>query len=427
MKSNVIKIWGFLTIAAGIILSSCVKDDFDTPPVIVPKVNFPSNMTIAQLKALHSMGTVKRIDSSYVIQGIVTANDESGNFYKTIEIQDATAGIELKLDKTSLYTEFKVGQRVFIKCKDMYMGDYNQLIQLGGLYNGAIGRLTAPEIPLHLFRDSLPGKAPVPEIVTIPTLTDAKVSMLVKFDSVQFDEVGEEFAPQTADATDRHFKDDAGNSIVIRSSKYGNFASTRLPSGKGCVTGILSKYGTTWQVIIRDIKDLSGNFVFSNASTIFSEAFSSTLGQFTGISVTGAQVWTGSTYGATMTGFSGGVNNENEDWLISPAIDLTQISKEASISFSHTINKGDLANLQTNHTLWISKNYTTGDPSTATWEQITIPVYPAGNNWTFVGSGSAVIPASCLGKANVRFAVKYKSSATESATWEIKTLKVVGE
>jgi hypothetical protein len=109
--------------------------------------------------------------------------------------------------------------------------------------------------------------------------------------------------------------------------------------------------------------------------------------------------------------------------LISPAIDLTSVTS-AKMTFNHAINKGLVANMQANHTLWFSTNYTSGAPSTATWTQVTIPTYPTGADWTFVSSGNIALPAAAYGKSNVRFAFKYLSNTSESATWEIKELVV---
>ena len=122
------------------------------------------------------------------------------------------------------------------------------------------------------------------------------------------------------------------------------------------------------------------------------------------------------------SGFADGASHANEDWLISPALDLSGRSA-VNITFEHAINKGDLNNLKTNHTLWMSDNYSAGDPNAATWEQVEITTYPDGKSWTYVSSGEIAVPAAYL-KANVRFAFKYLCSDKESATWEMKNLVV---
>ena len=156
---------------------------------------------------------------------------------------------------------------------------------------------------------------------------------------------------------------------------------------------------------------------------ILNVKFTDGLCGFTTYNVKGDQEWkSDSKYGATVSGFANSRSNANEDWLISPVLDLSGKSNVV-LSFEHAINKGDLNNLKTNHTLWISDNYTDGAPTAATWEEVTITNYPDGKSWTYVSSGDIVLPAAYM-KSNVRFAFKYLCSDSESATWEMKNLVV---
>ena len=265
------RIWqifaGLFIILASVNLTSCVDGDFEEPPIIVPEVEFEANRSIQQLKSFY-LDTLSRtltlIDEDIIISGIIVANDESGNLYKKMVIQDETAAIELSLDKTSLYNEYKLGQRIYIKCKGMYIGDYNNLIQLGYIYNGSIGRLPEIYISAHLYRDGLPGAVPEPgtlSLASLPTqsaeiIKDARMSTLVKIENVRFVEVGELFAPQDVDNTNRTLIDQGGKSITVRTSKYSNFAGDTLPGGYGTAVGILTAFGSTWQFTLRSIDDL---------------------------------------------------------------------------------------------------------------------------------------------------------------------------
>jgi len=164
------------------------------------------------------------------------------------------------------------------------------------------------------------------------------------------------------------------------------------------------------------------NFILANGTagestttTIFTETFATSLGAFTKNSVKGTQVWAWSSgYGATMSGYSGS-NLENEDWLISPVIDLTKYSS-AAMSFDHTINKGVVANMVNDHSLWVSTDNGT------TWKNVKITIYPAGNNWTFVNAGEISLDAYA-GK-QIQIAFKYLSTTSSAATWEIKNLLI---
>lgn len=152
----------------------------------------------------------------------------------------------------------------------------------------------------------------------------------------------------------------------------------------------------------------------------YTETFYSTLGDFTSINVSGDNDWfiDANYHYARMNGTG---SDNNEDWLVSPAFDLSK-HQRAVLAFDHTANKGTAANKTTMQTLWLSADYVDGYPSTGTWTQITIPNYPTGTNWTFVNSGEITIPAEFLAK-NMHFAFKYvAATAAEGSCWEIKNV-----
>ncbi|MDD3877718.1 MAG: DUF5689 domain-containing protein [Bacteroidales bacterium] len=416
---------GFSLVALVAFMGSCVKDKFDPPVEKIPTVDFVANTNIADLRAIHTAtGVLDTLNTDIIIQGIVVATDESGNYYKTIVIQDTTGGIEILIDQTDIYTSFRLGQKVFIKCKGLYLGDYGGNIQLGYNYNGAIGRIPSVFVKNHLFPHELPGAVPAPKIITIPTIAFSNIATLVQFDSVYFPEAGYIFATTDASATNRIINDAFQNQLTLRTSMYANFAGSTIPSGYGSVRGILSTFNGAYQFLIRDKNDLIG-FSSSIQTIILDETFASGIGGFTTFNTLGAQVWThdASYTCMKMSGYSGSSQN-NEDWLISPSINLSQ-NDSVYLTFDHAINYGT-ANISTNHTVWVSKDYTSGDPSLATWTQLTVPTYPAGNNWTFLNSGTVDFASSVWGQPNVHVAFKYLSTTSGSSTWEVKNIKIKG-
>ena len=143
----------------------------------------------------------------------------------------------------------------------------------------------------------------------------------------------------------------------------------------------------------------------------------SNLGQMTAQSLSGQYNWRyQSAYGATC------LDKGGEDWLLTPTYDLRN-AKYVTLAFDHTINYANIADMTTQHTLWVTSNY--ADIASSEWEQLTIPTYPAGNNWTFVHSGDIQVPLEKVG-ANTVFAFKYNvpASATSGPTWEIKNLSI---
>ena len=103
--------------------------DYGEADVYEP-VTMTPNTTIMELKALYSKAPVK-IQDNIIIGGQVVSEDRSGNIYKSLYIQDATGGIELKLGKSGLYNDYKLGQWVYVKCSGLTLGKYNDMLQLG--------------------------------------------------------------------------------------------------------------------------------------------------------------------------------------------------------------------------------------------------------------------------------------------------------
>ena len=65
------------------------------------------------------------------IKGKVTSDDEDGNIYKSLYVQDETSGIELKLNN-SVGIKYKKGRWVYVYLNGLYLGNYRMMLSLGG-------------------------------------------------------------------------------------------------------------------------------------------------------------------------------------------------------------------------------------------------------------------------------------------------------
>jgi hypothetical protein len=401
-----------------IFLTSCIKDKFNAPTQNIPHVDFAANTTIAAFKATFS-GTLDSIKQDIIIKGTVISSDEAGNIYKALYIQDSTGGLVISLDKTNLYTTLQPGQRVFIKCKGLYLGAYGGVTQLGFVFQGAIGRIPDAMINSHIFPDSLPGAIPTPLSKTISSISGNDLCMRIRLDNLHFETIGTEFASQLSNSTNITLDDDNGNTIILYNSKYANFAGKLTPKGKGSVNAILSSFNGKYQLYINSLNDLfNWNDTAPVMRDIINEPFTSTFGSFTTNNVTGTEAWSITSYGATMSGYTGG-NHTNEDWLISPSVNLDNYSDEV-LSFSTSMNYGTAGDGSLR--LFYSTNYIDGNaPSTATWTEITGFTLSSGA-WAVTPSGN--INISGISGSNVHIAFKYTSTTSSAATWEISNFKV---
>lgn len=249
-------------VASIVFISSCSKK-FDEPPIF-EQPNITANKSIAALKALHVLGQVETITDDIIIEGVVNADDKSGNYYKQISIQDTSGGITLRLDGTNLYADFPVGRKVYIKLKGLFMGDYNSLIQIGGSINNSGAFLNVNPIASNLFDTYIvkgsTGNVVTPKVVTIADLNNSLQSMLIQIDNVEFlpSDTSKTYADAATSASlNLSIKScSASTSVIVRSSGFANFAGINAPNGNGSLKSIYTTFGTTKQLIIRDTSDV---------------------------------------------------------------------------------------------------------------------------------------------------------------------------
>ena len=147
--------------------------------------------------------------------------------------------------------------------------------------------------------------------------------------------------------------------------------------------------------------------------------------KFTAYSVKGDEKWTfDAKYGAKMSGYADGASHENEDWFITPALNL-EGKTEVKIKFDHARGPESSMNVgmaEGWYKVLVSTDYTEGDPTVATWTEVE-GVNHGTVKWSYISSGELSLPVAAL-KANARVAFKYICSSAESATWEIKNVEI---
>lgn len=194
---------------------------------------------------------------NYRIRGCVVSTDRSGNYYRTLAVLDDTGAIEVKLDGERLFETYFMGCTVEIYCNGLTLGDYGGTLQLGAAPGAGYetGYIDREDIPVVVRIVGASDTAVVPEAKEIAALGPDDVGRFVAFDGVQFVAGGRaawcEPAPDDATGfadTDRYLIDREGNMLVVRTSRYADFASWTLPEGSGKAEGILSLFGGKYQL-----------------------------------------------------------------------------------------------------------------------------------------------------------------------------------
>lgn len=273
-------------------MTSCMNK-FDAPDLEIPPYGNngigEANMTIADLKTtfasvIQSNG-YEQITDDIIIEGVVVANDETGNVYKQLVINDETGAIIIGVNDVGLYAVLPVGQRIRMNCKGLYIGGYGSLAQLGTKYYNTkyseyqIGRMSKTDFQDHI---RVVGKVDstqpemVPMEITAEFLADKsnknQAPIYVVLRNVSFAEADGEraYAPEeeqiseTNTAVERNVYV-GSQKVIFRLSTYADFAKDKMPVGKFDIKGVLTRYRNPgsnsdskdyWQFMLTSTNDI---------------------------------------------------------------------------------------------------------------------------------------------------------------------------
>ncbi|HOZ50904.1 MAG TPA: choice-of-anchor J domain-containing protein [Chitinophagaceae bacterium] len=137
--------------------------------------------------------------------------------------------------------------------------------------------------------------------------------------------------------------------------------------------------------------------------------------------VTGSDSWQCTSAGQTsrgiiMSGYSGGMNNTNEDWVISPQIDLNLYTNPMLSFWCRTKYSGPFIQVL------ISNNYSgSGNPNSATWNTLPAVLPTASSDVWFLSDNISLLAY----KSQPFFiAFKYISNTSAAATWKVDEVNI---
>lgn len=399
------------------------KREIDSPPERVLPVG--QILTIQELRDMFQ-GEAITFTEEYSVFGVVTADEQNGNLFRNVYIQDGEAALNLRLQAS------------------------------GGLYQGDSIRIYLPGTTLNIFSGMMQldnvstienvvkqktGVVIEPINVSINQITPDLQGWLVRLNNVEF--VGSDLGQTYADAVNqssmnRNLTDCDGNTVLVRSSGFANFANIIIPEGNGSFIAVVGQFNNDMQLYIRDLNEVlldaprctggggggggDDDYLFkdfqdqslTSGGWMSYQVASSPGNHNWGVSNQGSpNNW----YGIT-SGWDGSSASQTELWLISPAVDLSDASAPG-LTFRNARNFGG-PSLQ----LMISTDYDgSSDPSQqGNWQEYTLSVAWSTGSFAWVDSG--VLPlTSFVGSSNVRVGFKY-TSTTQAATWEVDDIRI---
>jgi hypothetical protein len=440
-------------------LFSCINNDNYSNPDLSGECSDLTATKTVQDVATAATSTAQLYVAEDVIEAYVTSSDEGGNFYKSISLVsiDGTKGFSMPIDAYNLYTKYEPGRKVYVNMKGRYFANNSQTasLEIGSLYNGTqVGRLSGVEYEAAVKRGCT--KVDENTLVNHMTIAQAKnnanINKLVEFDAVQFAEssVGKKYFDKSLNASDtwtatNHILTDAtGNTIIVRVSEFATFSSKNVATGNGKIRGVLTKYNSDFQFMIRTENDvnLTGARVDGAPALVGSAlTYDATLNEpFTSYittnqtnfpkyindAVVGSRYWQLKSFGTPtnkyiqMSSF-GGTPEANRSLFFVP-VDFTAASTFSFMSKLGFSNGNPLK-------VYYTTNYVAGsDVNTATLTQISgltiSPGSATGYPTNFTFSNNWNIPASLTGNGFIVFEYVGNGSGGTTTTAQIDDILI---
>jgi hypothetical protein len=364
------------------------------------------------------------------LRAVVVSSDEGGNYYKSMVIQDSTGGVELELDMAGLYNTYPVGQKVVIVLNGLVIGDYHNLPQIGWIYNGTqVGRINSLFFDKYIIKDGLPSLKNVPKPLTnnqIDFFGDNDLNKLVRLENVTFGKnaIGEPLAYNDFTTDWKVYVPLANgkkDSVTVRTSNFAKFRNTIIEDKAYTLTGILTKYNSTYQFMIRTKEDIEVIPSEPDESIVFDFTTNPIEAGKWSIQPTSASTaWTfrpNSNSMAHIGNKTGSSHTDMDDWLISPVITCPNRAN-AYLHFEHQINVQN-ATYSAYKVYYTTSNSTTFNLSD--WNELgEITSFPNAFGW------SNNIPISKINSNNFRIAFRYLSTDpnVETYQWSIKKVEI---
>ena len=230
---------------------------------------------------------------------------------------------------------------------------------------------------------------------------------------------------------------EGGNMISIALKGSGGKASAASSVSTGAIgdntassitwTGssneVVFTMGNTWRMTTIEITTGEGGETpdTPTTSTIYNIDFTAGQGEWTindqvlpeGLTYVWAQ---NSTYGMKASAYANSTTYAVESWLVSPVIDLTEVTIPTLVYNQCGNYFTDVATFTTEATVWAREE---GEE----WSQLTVTNNIESLSWSFVDTKADL--AAYAGK-KMQIGFKYTSTATKSGTWEIKYVTVSG-
>ena len=265
------------------LFTACMDGDYDEgaqsddAPYGNNDITETNLLTIQELKTKYSKvlntdyrdgASYQKVEKATQIKGYVTGNDITGNLYNEVVIQDNTGAIIIAVQQGGICGYLPIGAEVLIELKDLYVGNYAKQAEIGVPYTNNRGqtyvsRMSRMQWYSH-FR--ITGRTKIIE----PTLfsdggskttwdlakDDGRLGIIKNVSLRNITKKSMWADPDGKQSVSWYFKEYSGNTVMVYTSPYCDFAARVVPQGKMNITGIVKRYNNSWEFVVRSLDDV---------------------------------------------------------------------------------------------------------------------------------------------------------------------------
>lgn len=434
-----------------LLICSC-NNDIEAPKLECTQPDLIVNKAVEKVHDLAGP-VAKQYVYDDIIEAYVVSSDEDGNFFKTISLQTlpqegvSATGFSVPVDASNTYIDYSVGNKVYVKLKNQFTDLFYGALRIGSLNVSNAGDPTIGRISQNEYKNVLNASCTlidenllVKKISIEEALDDAKLNTLVELTDVEFTEgaLGRHYFEETNNvggSTNWNLRDKTGNQIIFRTSSYASFSDHLVPEGSGIVRGILTKFGSDYQIMIRSEQDIVMDG--KRNTPFFAEDFQTVknnvnfvLPGWSNIVEKATKLWKSMVYGGNGYAEFNTTSTtaaENIAWLVSPKINTTDY-KNTVLSFRSAQHDLKMDSPLNSLEVYVSENFDGSSITKAKWKKLTAK-FPSLSTpaRTFVSSGAIDLSAY---SGNIYIAFKYIGSGkdkTLNGAFMVDDIKIFGE
>ena len=444
----------FLNLCSGVallLICSC-NNEVEAPKLKCTQPDLIVNKTVEKVHELS--GTVaKQYVYDDIIEAYVVSSDEGGNFFKTISFQTLAkdrfpaVGFSVPIDASNTYIDYRLGNKVYVKLKNQFTDLFYGGLRIGSLYVSNAGDPTIGRISQNDYKNVLNASCTlidenqlVKTVSIEEALADDKLNTLIELKDVEFTEaaIGRHYFEETNNvggSTNWNLRDKTGNQIIFRTSSYASFSDHFVPEGSGTVRGVLTKFGTDYQMMVRSEKDVVMNG--KRNVPFFAEDFQTVknnvnfvLPGWSNIVEKATKLWKSMMYagnGYAEFNTTSTTAAENIAWLITPKINMSGY-KNAVLSFRSAQHDLKVDSPLNSLEVYVSSDFDGSHVTKAKWTKLEAK-FPTLSTPTrqFISSGGIDLSAY---SGNIYIAFKYIGSGkdkTLNGAFMVDDVKIFGE